>query len=113
MRCWVQCISKLWGWFTRADRRSTPTNGLPAMIRCQDMVDLIVDYLEDTLEPDVRQAFEAHIADCQNCWRFLKTYRETIALGQQLRADTIPLDVRERLETFLRSRLPQPHRDRS
>jgi anti-sigma factor RsiW len=76
------------------------------------MVDLIVDYLEDTLEPDVRQAFEAHTADRQNCWRFLRTYRETIALGQQLRADTIPPDVRQRLETFLRSRLPLPPRDR-
>ena len=113
MRRWVQCIGKLWGWFTRADRRSAPTNGSPAMLRCQDMVDLIVDYLEDTLEPDVRQAFEAHIADCQNCWRFLKTYRETIALGQQLRAEAIPPEVRERLETFLRSRLPHPPRDRS
>jgi hypothetical protein len=70
------------------------------------MVDLIVEYLEDTLEPSLRQAFEAHIADCQNCWRFLQTYRETIALGQQLRGDTIPPDMRERLEAFLRSRLP-------
>jgi Putative zinc-finger len=113
MRRWKQFTAKLRGWFTRTDRQSAPTNGSPAMIRCRDMVDLIVDYLEDTLEPAVRQAFEAHIADCQNCWRFLKTYRETIALGQQLRADTIPTDVRERLETFLRSRLPLPPRDRS
>jgi anti-sigma factor RsiW len=70
------------------------------MLRCQEMVDLIVDYLEDTLEPSLRHAFDAHIADCQNCWRFLKTYRETIALGQQLRGDAIPPDMRECLETF-------------
>jgi hypothetical protein len=30
---------------------------------------------------------------------------ETVALGQQLRVEAIPPDVRERLETFMRSRL--------
>ena len=106
MKGWTQFIGKLRGWFTRADRRGTPADRPPAMLRCQEMVDLIVDYLEDTLEPSLRHAFEAHIADCQNCWRFLKTYRETIALGQQLRGEAIPPDMRERLETFLRNRLP-------
>jgi Putative zinc-finger len=106
MKGWTQFIGKLRGWFTRADRRGIPADRPLAMLRCQEMVDLIVDYLEDTLEPSLRHAFEVHIADCQNCWRFLKTYRETIALGQQLRGDAIPPDMRERLETFLRSRLP-------
>jgi hypothetical protein len=48
-----------------------------------------------------------HIADCANCWRFLHTYRETVALGQQLREEEIPQDVHERLKAFLRSRLPR------
>ena len=78
------------------------------MLRCRDVVDLILSYLEGTLDPRERKAFEAHIADCTNCWRFLQTYRETVALGQQLRQEAIPPEVRERLEAFLRSRLPRP-----
>ncbi len=77
------------------------------MLRCREVVDLILAYLEGSLDPGERRAFEAHIADCANCWRFLQTYRETVALGQQLREETIPPDVRERLETFVRSRLPR------
>jgi hypothetical protein len=107
MKGWAQFIEKLRGWFTGADRRGTPAHRPPAMLRCQEMVDLLVDYLDATFEPSLWHAFEAHIADCQNCWRFLKNYRDTIALGQQLRRDPIPPDMRERLETFLCSRLPR------
>jgi len=77
------------------------------MLRCRDVADLILAYLEGTLAPGERQALEAHIADCPNCLRFLKTYRETVALGQQLREEAVPSDVRDRLEAFLRSRLPR------
>jgi anti-sigma factor RsiW len=107
MWCWTQLIGKIRGWLTNTDRLDIPADRPAAMLRCREMVDLIVDYLEDSLEPNIRHAFEAHIADCQNCWRFLQTYRQTIALGQQLRGEAIPPEMRERLETFLQSRFPR------
>jgi hypothetical protein len=80
----------------------------PTRLRCRTLVDLILAYLEGMLPAKDRRAFEAHIADCERCWRFLKTYRETVDLGQELREDTIPADVRERLESFLRDHLSRP-----
>jgi len=44
-----------------------------------------MNYLEGTLDRPVRQVFEAHIADCTNCWQFLKSYRDTLDLGQSRR----------------------------
>jgi Putative zinc-finger len=104
MTHWTWLTAKVQEWLTKARRRS-PTEGSSTMLRCRDVVDLILVYLEDALDPTERQAFEAHIADCMNCWQFLKSYRETVALGQQLREEVIPADVRERLEEFLRSRV--------
>jgi anti-sigma factor RsiW len=78
------------------------------MLHCPHIIALIMGYLDDTLDRVERRAFEAHIADCRNCWRFLRSYRETVALGQRLRDEDIPPDVRERLETFLRDRLQRP-----
>lgn len=107
MTRWTWLMAKLQGWFTKAGRQSSVAEAPPLMLRCRDVVDLILAYLEGTLDSGERQAFEAHIADCTNCWRFLQTYRATVELGQQLREEAIPPDVRERLETFLRSRLPR------
>ena len=106
MTYWTRLMAKLQQWFTKAGRRTGAPEGSPTMLRCRDVVDLILTYLEGTLDPGERQAFESHIADCLSCWRFLQTYRETVALGQQLREEAIPTDVRERLGAFLRSRLP-------
>ena len=105
MKPWTQLMAKLQEWFARVGCRRHDTASPVTMLRCWNVVDLILAYLECTLDPSERQAFEGHIADCLNCWRFLQTYRETVALGQQLRVEAIPPDVRERLETFLRSRL--------
>ncbi len=80
----------------------------PRRIRCREVVDLLLAYVEVSLRPTDRQALEAHFADCINCWRILKTYRETMALGRQLGDDTIPMDVRERLDAFVRGRLSGP-----
>ena len=107
MNPWTWLTAKVQTWLTKAGQRA-PAKNSPTMLRCRDILDLILAYQEGTLDPTERQAFEAHIADCVNCWRFLETYRETVALGQRLRQEEIPPDVRERLETFLQNRLPPP-----
>jgi anti-sigma factor RsiW len=92
----------------RIEARYCHSGAPTGVLHCRHVVDLILDYLEGHLDAADRQAFEAHIADCQNCWRFLQSYRETMALGRQLQVEDIPQDVRERLETFVRSRMQRP-----
>lgn len=82
------------------DRWSYPR---PEVLPCRSVVELIMDYLEDRLENSNKRAFERHLADCSNCWRFLKTYRETVRLGQSLREEDIPPEMARRLEAFLAS----------
>ena len=108
MTYWTRLMVKFQAWFTTAWRHARAAAGFPRMLRCREVADLILHYLDDTLEPQTRQAFERHIADCVSCWRFLETYRETMALGQQLRDEAMPPEVRERLEAFVQSRLPRP-----
>ena len=55
---------------------------LPEM-SCQELVELITDYLEDRLSPVDRTRFEAHLAGCEACRTYLEQFRQTIrALGR-------------------------------
>jgi anti-sigma factor RsiW len=54
------------------------------------MVELVTDYLEDTLPGPERARFEAHIAGCDGCTAYLEQMRATIALTGRLTEDEIP-----------------------
>ncbi len=46
-------------------------------IVCVSGVELLMEYLEGALAPDVRAAIEAHVAGCPRCVAFIASYRET------------------------------------
>lgn len=108
MTSWAWLMGKFRIWLGKIEARVCHARPSPGMQHCRLVVELIMSYLDDTLDPAERLAFEAHIADCRNCWRFLRSYRATITLGHRLRDEDIPSDVRDRLESFLRHRLQRP-----
>ena len=108
MQGWTRLRAMLQAWYVTVWRHLCAATGFPRMLRCREVADLLLQYVENTLDPRTRQAFERHIADCVSCWRFLHTYRETMTLGHQLRDEAMPPEVRQRLETFVRSRLSRP-----
>ena len=108
MTAWAWLAGRFRTWLVKIEARFCHPGQRPGTRHCRYVVELIMSYLDDTLDPVERRTFEAHIADCRNCWRFLRSYRATVALGQQLRDEDIPSDVRERLESFLRNRLQRP-----
>ncbi len=75
------------------------------MMSCKELVDLMADYLEGQLEPDVARDLDRHLADCPPCLNFLKTYRATTRLIREVACEEIPPELGERLERFLRERL--------
>ncbi len=54
----------------------------PRDIACQELVELLTEYLEDALPPDEVAAIDQHLADCDACLRYLRQMRATVvALG--------------------------------
>jgi anti-sigma factor RsiW len=67
---------------------------------CREFVGFLMDYLNGEVSPQQRQAFEEHLAECDNCVAYLQNYRETIRLGQGVFGrpdDPVPADVPEDL----------------
>jgi anti-sigma factor RsiW len=64
-------------------------------LACQEMVELITDYLEGALPRAQRRRFEAHIAGCPHCSEYLRQMRATIELTGGLRAEDMTPAMRE------------------
>ena len=68
---------------------------------CQDLVELITDYLEGVLPPSEQREFEEHLLDCDGCADYVAQMRTTIELTGRLRTDDIdPVAVDKLLEAF-------------
>jgi anti-sigma factor RsiW len=66
-------------------------------LTCQELVELVTDYLEGALPRTDRARFEAHIADCGNCREYLAQFQQTIALTGMLREDDLNPAARDTL----------------
>ena len=49
---------------------------------CREVSDFLLAYRDGELEAAQRQEFEAHLAVCPDCVRYLHTYEQTIELGR-------------------------------
>ena len=72
---------------------------------CRDAIDVLADYLDGTMPPDLAAELERHLADCAPCRAYLATYRKTQALGAAAARVAMPEEMQERLRRFLIDRL--------
>jgi len=61
------------------------------------VVELVTDYLEGALPPEVRGRVEEHLALCDGCSTYLEQMRETIRLTGMIREEQIPEEEKHRL----------------
>lgn len=64
---------------------------------CKELVELVTEYLEGTLAPELRDRFEAHIAGCDGCTNYLVQMRQTIRITGRLSEDNLTPEARETL----------------
>ena len=80
-------------------------------IVCASGVELLMDYLEGVLPPEVNAALEAHVAGCERCTAFVASYREMPRILRGATAITLPSDVQASLHAFLRTQLFGPEHE--
>jgi anti-sigma factor RsiW len=70
---------------------------------CKELVELVTNYLENSLSPEERQRFEAHLATCTGCAVYLDQIRKTITLLGTLTEETIPQRASDELLHIFRN----------
>jgi anti-sigma factor RsiW len=72
-------------------------------LACQELVELVTDYLEGTLSPGDRARLEAHLQGCDGCTEYLAQMRRTVQLTGRIRPQALDPEARDRLLEVFRS----------
>ena len=83
----------------RVNNRSEKERRMPT---CKELIlDLLADYLDQTLNPDVVAGLERHLQVCPPCVAYLNTYKKTKDLAGRGVPVEMPEEMKTRLGEFL------------
>ena len=75
------------------------------MLTCKEFLQELNDYLDDTVDIELRHRLETHITECPNCWVICDTTKKTIQVYKGMQPQVIPDDVHSRLMQALERKL--------
>jgi len=53
-------------------------------ISCKELVDLVTDYMDETISDEARAKFEQHLSECGYCNAYVKQMHLTVTLTKKL-----------------------------
>ena len=71
-------------------------------VSCQEVVELVSDYVEQALAADEAALFEQHLNFCDGCVWYVDQLRTTIASVGRIEEEDVPPETREKLLTAFR-----------
>jgi anti-sigma factor RsiW len=74
----------------------------PRGLVCQEVVEMVTDYLEGALPPVDSRRFETHLTGCPHCTEYLAQIRETIRLAGRVTTEDLTPQMRTDLTDLYR-----------
>lgn len=75
------------------------------MLTCKDFMRELSDYLDESVDAEIRAKIEKHISECPNCWVIADTTRKTIRIYKGMDPQPLPADVESRLMSALEKKM--------
>ena len=72
---------------------------------CREAIEILADYIDGAMPPELAAELERHLAGCEPCRAYLATYRKSRALGAAVSRIDMPAEMQARLRRFLTDRL--------
>lgn len=80
-------------------------------MKCEELLALVNEYVDGEVDPDLCEAFEKHLQNCDPCRVVVDTIRQTITLYQDDQVYEMPVGFRQRLHETMRHRWKELGRD--
>jgi predicted anti-sigma-YlaC factor YlaD len=74
-------------------------------VNCKTLVVELEDYLDESLDPELRSTIELHLAKCKNCKLIVDTTKKTIQIYCNSEPAPLSEDTRHRLHHALIKKL--------
>jgi anti-sigma factor RsiW len=77
------------------------------VMKCEDMLAQLNEYVDGTIDPAICEEFEKHMAGCNPCQVVVDNIRKTITLYKNGQPCELPQKFRTKLHTALREKWKQ------
>ena len=71
-------------------------------LSCQEVVELVTDYLDGALSAEETALFEQHLNFCEGCVWYVEQIETTVETLGEVREDDIPSEAKDRLMSAFR-----------
>ena len=75
------------------------------MLTCKDFLQELSDYLDESIDAELRAKLEKHMTECPNCWVIADTTRKTVRIYKGMDPLPIPKEVEQRLMVALEKKM--------
>ena len=73
-------------------------------VDCRKFETLLGDYVDDQLPGEQKAAVDEHMSQCAPCMAFLRQYRFAPEAARKMLMKAVPVELEERVLSFLRGR---------
>jgi anti-sigma factor RsiW len=67
------------------------------LVTCKDFLRELTDFLDESVDPALRQELERHITQCPNCWVICDTTKKTIQVYKGMEPEPLSDDLHAKL----------------
>ncbi len=78
-------------------------------MKCEELLKMLSEYVDGTVDPAICEEFERHMAGCDPCQIVVDNIRKTITLYKNGQPCELPLEFRTELHEVLRRRWKETH----
>jgi anti-sigma factor (TIGR02949 family) len=75
------------------------------LLTCKEFLQELNEYLDESIDAELRRKLEAHITACPNCFVICDTTKKTVQVYKGMEAQVIPEDVHLRLMVAIERRM--------
>jgi anti-sigma factor (TIGR02949 family) len=88
-----------------SSRVSSSERGTTRLLTCKQFLQELNEYLDDDLDPKLKDELRKHVNECPNCWVVCNTTEKTLKVYKGMEAKPLPSDIHSRLMAALKKKM--------